>query len=103
MRKDHEIEYFANFYIALAIFLAPKYGWGGGWGCALLLDVLLKTQPGVIDLVSSINESPYETQFVRIGYKTKAIGQCRSAKGFLTINTSNRRMSVIVVDQNGIL
>ena len=38
-----------------------------------ILEIPAETQPGVIDLVSSINDSPSETQFLRIGCKTKVI------------------------------
>ena len=63
-----------------------------------LRDVLLKTQQGVIDLVGSVNKRANETQFVRTRCKTKVISQ-KARKGFLTVNTSDRKMSAIV-DQN---
>ena len=61
-------------------------------------DVHLKTQPSVVDLVGSINKRANETQFVGVRCKTKVISQ-KDREGFLTVNTSDRKMSVIV-DQN---
>ena len=61
-------------------------------------DVLVKTQPSVVDLVGSVNKRANETQFVRMRCKTKVISQ-KAREGFLTVNTRDRKMSVIV-DQN---
>ena len=63
-----------------------------------LRDVLVKTQPSVVDLVISVNKSANETQFVRTRCKTKVINQ-KAREGFRAVNTSDRKMSVIV-DQN---
>ena len=63
-----------------------------------LRDVLVKTQLSVVDLVGSVNKRANETQFVRTRCKTKVISQ-KARKGFLTVNTSDRKMSAIV-DQN---
>ena len=38
-------------------------------------DVLVETQPSVVDLVGSINKRANETQFVRMRYKTKIMSQ----------------------------
>ena len=38
-------------------------------------DVLVKTQPSVVDLVGSINKRANETQFVGVRCKTKIISQ----------------------------
>ena len=61
-------------------------------------DVLVKTQPTIVDLVGSVNKRANETQFVGMRCKTKVISQ-KAREGFLTLNTSNRKLSV-VVDQN---
>lgn len=66
--------------------------------CGKLRDVLVKTQPSVVDIVGSVNKRANETQFVRTRCKTKVISQ-KARKGFLTVNTSDRKMSAIV-DQN---
>ena len=58
----------------------------------------MKTQPSVIDLIGSVNKRANETQFVGMRCKTKVICQ-KAREGFLTVNTSDRKMSVIV-DQN---
>ena len=63
-----------------------------------LRDVLVKTQPSVVDLVIYVNKRANETQFVRTRCKTKVISQ-KAREGFLAVNTSDRKMSVIV-DQN---
>ena len=61
-------------------------------------DVLVKTQPSVVDLVGSVNKRVNETQFVGTRCKPKVISQ-KAREGFLTVNTSDRKISVIV-DQN---
>ena len=66
--------------------------------CGKLRDVLVKTQLSVVDLVGSVNKRANETQFVTTRCKTKVISK-KARKGFLTVNTSDRKMSAIV-DQN---
>ena len=61
-------------------------------------DVLMKTQPSVVDLVGSVNKHVNETQFVGMQCKPKIISQ-KARQGFLMANTSDREMSGIV-DQN---
>ena len=59
------------------------------------LDVFVETRPCVVDLVDSINKSAGETQFVGIRSKTKII--CLQAReNFLTVNTCDRKMGLIV-------
>ena len=58
-------------------------------------DVLVKIQPGVVDLVGSINKRANETQFVGMRCKTKVISQ-QAREGFLTVNTCNRKLRVVV-------
>ena len=53
------------------------------------LDILVESQP--CGRVKSANE----TQFMRIGYKAIMIGQ-QAREGFLTVNTCDRKMDVIV-------
>ena len=55
----------------------------------------MESQPCVVDLVSSTKKSASETQFIRIRYKAKMIGQ-DAREGFLTVNTCDRKMDVIV-------
>ena len=57
----------------------------------------MKTQPSVVDLVGSVNKRANETKFIgkRIGCETKVISQ-KAREGFLRVNTSDRKMSVIV-------
>ena len=55
----------------------------------------MESQPCVVDLVSSTKKSANETQFIRIRYKAKMIGQ-NPREGFLTVNTCDRKMDVIV-------
>ena len=52
-------------------------------------DVLVKTQPSVVDLVGPVNKRVNETQFVGTQCKTKAISQ-KACEGFLTVSTSDR-------------
>ena len=61
-------------------------------------DVLVETQPSVVDLIGSVNKRANETQFVGKRCETKVISQ-KAREGFLTVNTSDRKMSVIV-DEN---
>ena len=61
-------------------------------------DVLVKTQPGLVDLVGSLNKRANKTQFVGIWCKTKVTSQ-KAREGFLTVNASDRKSSAIV-DQN---
>ena len=61
-------------------------------------DVLVKTQSSVVDHVGSVNKCANEIQFVGMWGKTKVISQ-KAGEGFLTVNTSDRKMSVLV-DQN---
>jgi len=58
----------------------------------------VKTQPNVIDFVGSVNKGANETQLIGMWCKTKVISQ-KAREGFLTVNTSDRKMSLIV-DQN---
>ena len=62
-----------------------------------VLDVFVKTSPGAIDFVGSVNKCADETKFVGIWSETEIIGKEASA-GFLTINTSDRGMRTVVVD-----
>ena len=55
----------------------------------------MESQPCVVDLVSSTKKSANETQFIRIRYKAKMIGQ-DAREGFHTVNTCDRKMDVIV-------
>ena len=55
----------------------------------------MESQPCVVDLVSSTKKSANETQFIRIRYKAKMIGQ-KAREGYLTVNTCDRKMDVIV-------
>ena len=61
-------------------------------------DVLVETQPSVVDLIGSVNKRANETQFVGKRCETNVISQ-KAREGFLTVNTSDRKMSVIV-DEN---
>ena len=55
----------------------------------------MKARPGVVDLIGPVHKRANETQFVRMRCKTQVIGE-KAREGFLTVNTSDRRMSVIV-------
>mgnify|MGYP000034804602 CR=1 FL=1 len=55
----------------------------------------METQPCVVDLVGSINKSANETQFVGLRYKAKTISQ-QAREGFLTVNTCDSKMGVVV-------
>ena len=59
------------------------------------LDVFVKTQLCVVDLVSCITKSANETQFRRKRCKTKVISQY-AHKSFLAVNACNRKMGVVV-------
>ena len=61
-------------------------------------DVLVETQSSLVDRVGSVNKRANETQFVGMQCKTKVIGQ-KACEAFLVVNTSDRKMSVIV-DEN---
>ena len=60
-------------------------------------DVLVKLQPNIVDLVRSINKRANETRFL-CDVKPNVFSQ-KAREGFLSVNTSDRKMSVIV-DQN---
>ena len=64
-----------------------------------VLDVFVKTSPGAIDFVGSVNKCPDETKFVGIWSETEIIGK-QASEGFLTINTSDRGMRAVVVDKD---
>ena len=55
----------------------------------------MESQPRVVDLVSSTKKSANETQFIRIRYRAKMIGQ-KAREGVLIVNTCDRKMDVIV-------
>jgi len=56
---------------------------------------MLLWKPSVVDLVGSVNKTANETQLVRKRCETKVISQ-KAREGFLTLNTSDRKMRVIV-------
>ena len=64
----------------------------------MLHDVLVKTQPSVVDLVDCSNKLANDTQFSVEMLFSQAFrqGACES---FLTVNTSNRKI-IVVVDRN---
>ena len=61
-------------------------------------DVLVETQPSIADLIGSVNKRANETQFIGKRCETKVTSQ-KAREGFLTVNTSDSKVSVIV-DEN---